>query len=175
MSTPSHRSSGAAAGGFPFVVLAALCWGTSGVSGRIVADRTDLGPLDIAWHRMAVGAVVLLAGYLLTRRRRPSSPVPLTRPLALRLGLVGAGLAAYQLAFFAAVAEAGVSVSTLVALGLAPLLIALGAAALGHGRLDRAPSTTLAVALVGLVLLVGLTAGASAGTAVLLGALLASG
>jgi DME family drug/metabolite transporter len=173
MSTPSSPS--AAARGLPLVVLAALCWGTSGVSARIVSDRTDLGPLDIAWHRMAIGAVVLLAGYLLTRRRRPSSPVPLTRPVTVRLGLVGAGLAGYQLAFFAAVAEAGVSVSTLVALGLAPLLIALGAAALGHGRPDRATLTALAVALVGLVLLVGLTAGVSAGTAVLLGALLASG
>ena len=45
----------AARRGFLLVVLAALCWGTSGVSGRIVADRTDLGPLDIAWHRMAIG------------------------------------------------------------------------------------------------------------------------
>ncbi|HST97900.1 MAG TPA: EamA family transporter [Geodermatophilus sp.] len=173
MPTPSTTS--AVSRGFPLVVLAALCWGTSGVSARIVTDRTDLGPLDIAWHRMAVGAAVLLAGYLLTRHRRPSSAVPLTRPLAVRLGLVGAGLAAYQLAFFAAVEEAGVSVSTLVALGLAPLLIALGAAALGHGRPDRATLVTLALALVGLGLLVGLTAGASAGTAVLLGALLASG
>src|SRR5918998_554600 len=132
-------------------------------------------PLDIAWHRMAVGAAVLLAGYLLTRHRRPSSAAPLTRPLAVRLGLVGAGLAAYQLAFFAAVEEAGVSVSTLVALGLAPLLIAIGAAALGHDRPDRATLVALTVALAGLVLLVGLTAGASAGTAVLLGALLACG
>ncbi|WNV76084.1 DMT family transporter [Geodermatophilus sp. DSM 44513] len=165
----------AAARGFPLVVLAALCWGTSGVSARIVTDRTDLGPLDVAWHRMAVGAAVLLAAHLLTRRRRTVPAVPLDRPLAVRLGLVAAGLAAYQLAFFAAVDLAGVSVSTLVALGLAPLLIALGAAALGHGRPDRATLLALAVALVGLVLLVGLTAGASAGTAVLLGALLACG
>src|SRR3954468_8703977 len=174
MSTPSHRSSGAAAGGFPFVVLAALCWGTSGVSGRIVADRTDLGPLDIAWHRMAVGAAVLLAAHLLTRRRRPAR-APLPRWVILRLALVAAGLAAYQLAYFAAVASAGVSVATLVALGLAPLLIALGAALLGHGRPDRATLLALATALTGLGLLVGLTAGASAGTAVLLGALLAVG
>jgi drug/metabolite transporter, DME family len=170
MSTPS-----AAARGFPLVVLAALCWGTSGVSGRIVADRTDLGPLDIAWHRMAIGAVVLLAGHLLTRRRPAPATVPLSRPLAARLVLVAAGLAGYQLAYFAAVATAGVSTSTLVALGLAPLLIALGGTALGAGRPDRATLTALVVALVGLVLLVGLTAGASAGTAVPLGALLACG
>ena len=72
-------------------------------------------------------------------------------------------------------AAAGVSVATLVALGLAPLLIALGGTALGTGRPDRATSSALVVALVGLVLLVGLTTGASAGTGVLLGALLACG
>ena len=27
----------------------------------MVADRTDLDPLDVAWHRMAIGAAVLLA------------------------------------------------------------------------------------------------------------------
>src|SRR3954451_11143496 len=175
MSTPSHRSSGAAAGGFPFVVLAALCWGTSGVSGRIVADRTDLGPLDIAWHRMAIGAVVLLIGTALTRGRRTARSTPLTRGTAVRVLLVGAGLAAYQFAFFAAVSIAGVSISTLVALGLAPLLISIGAAMLGHGRPEAATLVALVVALVGLVLLVGVSAGADAGTTVLLGALLAVG
>jgi DME family drug/metabolite transporter len=77
--------------------------------------------------------------------------------------------------FFTAVARAGVSISTLVALGLAPLLIAVGAVLLGRGRPDRATLTALAVALVGLVLLVGISAGESAGTAVLLGALFAAG
>ncbi|SDN53848.1 DMT family transporter [Geodermatophilus sp. DSM 45219] len=172
---PTPSTTAVAARGFPLVVLAALCWGTAGVSGQVVAARTDLGPLDIAWHRMAIGAVALLTAHLLTRHRSTTAPVPLTRPLAVRLALVAAGLAAYQLAFFAAVALAGVSISTLVALGLAPLLIALGTTALGHGRPDRATLTALAVALVGLTLLVGLTAGASAGTAVLLGALVATG
>ncbi|MGY1709419.1 DMT family transporter [Geodermatophilus sp. SYSU D00758] len=161
-------------GGFPLVVLAALLWGTAGVSGRVVADRTDLGPLDIAWHRMAIGAVVLLAAHLITRRR--AAPAGRAgRGVPVRLLLVATGLAAYQLAYFAAVATAGVSVATLVALGLAPLLIALGAALLGHGRPEPATLVALAVALTGLVLLVGLTAGASAGTAVLVGALLAVG
>jgi DME family drug/metabolite transporter len=161
--------------GFLLVVLAALCWGTSGVSGRIVADRTGLGPLDIAWHRMAVGAVVLLLFTALGRRRRLASTVPLTRGTAGRLVLVGAGLAAYQFAFFAAVAIAGVSISTLVALGLAPLLIAVGGTVLGHGRPERATIVALVVALVGLVLLVGVTAEADTGTTVVLGALLAVG
>lgn len=161
--------------GFLLVVLAALCWGTSGIVGDLVADRTDLDPLDVAWHRMAVGAAVLLAVHLLTSGRRGTPRPPLTRSLGLRLGGVGAGLAVYQTAYFAAVATAGVSVATLVSLGLAPLLVAVGAAALGHGRPDRATGTALVVALAGLVLLVGVSAGGDGGDAVLLGALAAVG
>ena len=172
MSSP--LSSPASRRGFLLVVLAALLWGTSGVSGRLVADRTDLGPLDIAWHRMAIGAVVLLLGFAATRRGRNATP-SLTRGTAVRLALVGAGLAAYQFAYFAAVATAGVSIATLVALGLAPLLIAVGATLLGHGRPDRATLVALVVALVGLVLLVGISAGADTGTTIVLGALLATG
>ena len=169
LSTPASRR------GFLLVVLAALCWGTSGVSGRIVAERAGLGPLDIAWHRMAIGAVVLLIGTALTRRRRTGAASPLTRGTAVRLVLIGAGLAAYQLAYFAAVATAGVSIATLVALGLAPLLIAVGASVLGHGRPDRATVVALVVALTGLILLVGITAEADTGTTVVLGALMAVG
>ncbi len=67
------------------------------------------------------------------------------------------------------------SIATLVALGLAPLLIAVGATVLGHGRPDRATVVALVVALTGLVLLVGISAGADAGTTVVLGALMAVG
>ena len=172
MSTPQSPAP-AAGRGFVLVVLAGLMWGTAGVSGSIVLDRTDLGALDIAWHRMVIGAVALGAVHLATRRRRQPVGRP-TRGTAVRLGLVAAGLAAYQLAYFAAVTAAGVSIATLVALGLAPLLVAVGATVLGHGRPDAATGVALAVALVGLVLLVGVSAGGD-GTAVVLGAVLATG
>jgi DME family drug/metabolite transporter len=172
--SPRRGTPDASRRGFLLVVLAALCWGTSGLSGRVVADRSDLSPLDVAWFRLAIGAVVLLAGWAVTARRRtPGAPVG--RPVVVRLVLVAAGLAAYQLAYFSAVARAGVSIATLVALGLAPLLIAVGAALLGHGRPSRTTLTALVAALVGLVLLVGVSAGADGGTAVLLGTLLATG
>jgi DME family drug/metabolite transporter len=124
---------------------------------------------------MTVAAVALFAGSLASRRRRPPVRPVLSRGIVVRLVLVAAGLAAYQLAFFAAVAKAGVSISTLVALGLAPLLVAVGATVLGHGRPDGATITALVAALSGLILLVGISAGADAGTSVLLGALLAVG
>ncbi|MGY1651607.1 DMT family transporter [Geodermatophilus sp. SYSU D01119] len=171
MSTPSPRGSSR---GFLLVVLAALCWGTSGISGRVVADRSDLSALDIAWYRLAIGALALLAAWAATSRRRGPA-VRVTRPVAVRLALIGAGLAGYQLAYFTAVERAGVSIATLVALGLAPLLVAVGGTLLGHGRPQRATLVALAVALVGLTLLVGVSAGADTGTAVLLGALVATG
>jgi DME family drug/metabolite transporter len=154
-------------------VLAAFCWGTAGVSGEIVARRTDLGPLDVAWHRLVIGAVVLLAVHGLTRRRRAATAVPLTRGVVVRLALCGIAMATFQLGYFGAIATAGVSIAVLVALGTAPLLIAVGAALLGHGRPDRPTVVALAVALVGLVLLVGVSAGVDTGTAVVLGALIA--
>ncbi|SNS94956.1 drug/metabolite transporter, DME family [Geodermatophilus saharensis] len=179
MSTPSlslasRRDSSSSRRGFAFVVLAALCWGTSGLSGRVVADRSGLSALDIAWYRLAVGAVALCAAWAVTARRRGPA-VRVTRPVAGRLVLIGAGLAAYQLAYFSAVERAGVSIATLVALGLAPLLVAVGGTLLGAGRPNRTTLVALGVALVGLTLLVGVSAGADTGTTVLLGALTATG
>ena len=174
MSTaPSARGSSR---GFVLVVLAALCWGTSGLSGSVVADRSGLSALDIAWYRLAIGAAALAVAWAVTARRRGPA-VRVTRPVAVRLVLVGVGLAAYQLAYFTAVERAGVSIATLVALGLAPLLIAVGGTLLGSGRPDPATTVALGVALGGLTLLVGVSAGAGTGTgtAVLLGALTAAG
>jgi DME family drug/metabolite transporter len=139
-----------------------------------VQEHGHLGAFNIAWYRMAIGTVVLLAARLLGRRRTAPA-VGVTRPVAVRLVLIGAGLGGYQLAYFAAVARAGVSISTLVALGLAPLFVAVVTILLGHGRPAVSTLLCLLTALTGLVLLVGVSAGASAGTAVLLGALLAVG
>ncbi|MPQ98004.1 EamA family transporter [Modestobacter sp. I12A-02628] len=157
------------------VVLAALSWGTSGLTGSVVTARTDLAPLDVAWHRMAIGAAVLVAVHLAARHRRSAPAVPVTRPVVVRLVLVAAGLATYQTSYFLAVQDAGVSIATLVALGAAPVLITTGAAVLGHDRPDRVTAASLAAALAGLVLLVGVSAGDDTGDAVLQGALLALG
>lgn len=171
---PATPSAHGSRRGFVLVVVAALCWGTSGLSGSVVADRGGLSALEIAWYRLSIGAVALLAAWAATTRRRGPA-VAVTRPVAVRLVLIGAGLAAYQLAYFTAVELAGVSIATLVALGLAPLLIAVGGTALGAGRPERATLAALGAALVGLTLLVGVSAGADTGTTVLLGALVATG
>ena len=155
--------------GFALVVAAALAWGTSGVAGDAVLRRTDLDPLDVAWHRMAIGAALLVA--LQLARRQGFG----TAGARAGLAVVGVGLAVYQAAYFLAVGTAGVSIATLVALGAAPLLIAVGGSLLGHGRPDTTTWAALAVALVGLVLLVGVSATGDGGDAVVLGALTALG
>ena len=160
--------------GFLFVVLAAVCWGTSGLTASVVTRRTGLDPLDIAWHRMAVGAVVLAVAHVIGRRRAGGGgDIRPTRSTAVRLVLVGVGLATYQTTYFLAVEQAGVSIATLVALGAAPVLIALGGIAVGSGRPDGATVAALVVALAGLLLLVGVSAADDPGGTVLLGAVFA--
>src|SRR3954454_16995038 len=106
--------------GFLLVGLAALSWGTSGIVGHVVADRTGLDPLDIASHRMAIASAALLAVRLARRHdgRHDRARPPLTGGLRWRLVPGGAGLAVYQCAYFAAVATAGGSIATLVPLRL---------------------------------------------------------
>lgn len=139
------------------VVAAAALWGTGGVVAAELLRRTALRPVGIGTWRLGIAAVVLL-GLRVVRR------APLRVPRAVVPGVlgVGAGLAAYQALYFAAVADTGVAVATLIALGVAPVLVALGDAVALRERPSRAAVGALATALAGLALLVGRPGGAGA-------------
>ncbi|WP_432487767.1 DMT family transporter [Kineococcus sp. SYSU DK018] len=102
------------------VTVAGVLWGTTGVVVQLVRESTGLGAVSISFYRLAIAAVVLLL--LSTVRLSPMlaalrlSPGPLV--------LVGVGLAVYQALYFLAVTTAGVSVATVISLGLAPVLTA---------------------------------------------------
>jgi DME family drug/metabolite transporter len=98
------------------VLLAALCFGTTGTAQALGPDGTD--PVGVGAARILVGGA-LLVGVAAARRRR--GPRWAARPVAAAV----AGVAVYQLAFFAAVADTGVAVGTIVALGSAPALAGL--------------------------------------------------
>jgi drug/metabolite transporter, DME family len=98
------------------VLLAALCFGTTGTAQALGPDGTD--PVGVGAARILVGGA-LLAAVALARRRPGPRWAP--RPVAAAV----AGVAVYQLAFFAAVADTGVAVGTIVALGSAPTLAGL--------------------------------------------------
>lgn len=149
------------------VVAAAVCWGTGGLAGSVLGEVSGLSPIAVGTYRLAVAAVVLLllavagrdARRLLGTLRRLSR----ARSDGLRVLGVGTGLAVFQVCYFLAVRAIGVSVATLLTLGLAPVLVTLGGAVLLGERVGVRLRVALPVALLGLVLLVG-TADGSAGT-----------
>lgn len=154
---PTQRSS---ALGLLQVCLAGVLWGTGGLVATLLHDRDGLGATTVSAWRMLVAAVALLAVVATTGRL--AATVAAARQDPARMALVGCGTAVYQLLYLAAVLQAGVSVATVVSLGLAPVL----AAAWEHLRAGTRPPLqqilVLASGLAGLALM-SATAGHGAG------------
>jgi DME family drug/metabolite transporter len=128
------------------VLLAALCFATTGTAQALGPD--GIPPVDVGAARVLVGGVLLL---IVARTMRGAGGVAWARGPVL---LSAIGVAAYQLAFFAAVADTGVAVGTVVALGSAPALTG-GLEWLVTGRRpDRRWPAATALACAGVVLLV---------------------
>jgi drug/metabolite transporter, DME family len=143
------------------VLLAALCFGTTGTAQALGPD--GLAPAGVGAARILVGGALLVA--LGGARVLRLSPAPLL--------VAAGGVAAYQLCFFAAVADTGVAVGTVVAIGSGPALAGAFEWAL-DGRVPSrgwAAATALACAGVAMLALAGADAAVSApGVALALGA-----
>jgi drug/metabolite transporter, DME family len=125
--------------------------------------------LSIAFWRLVCAIVVLVP--LLGAAGLRSVGVAARRPR--RLLAVSVGSLVFQLLFFVAVRDAGVAVATLVALGLAPVALAVAEAVRDRVVPDTRSLAVLACALAGLALVTG--AGGAAGPRPLLGVLAAVG
>jgi drug/metabolite transporter, DME family len=140
--------------GVLMVLLAAMCWGTTGTAqsfAPLTLSAYWVGALRLATAALFF-AVVLLLGRKARSARLPWGAV----------ALAGTSMAVYNLAFFAGVRATGVAVGTAVALGSGPIWAGLLQALVGH----RPPlrwwvGTGLAVA--GGVIMVGTGQGAAAG------------
>ncbi|MBW8173690.1 EamA family transporter [Ornithinimicrobium sp. Arc0846-15] len=137
------------------VLAAAILFGTTGTAQAL--GPTDSSPLSVGAARLVIGGIALLVLLPLVGGRRREALNLWRTPGGLVAGLC---TAAYQLAFFAAVEQSGVAVGTLIAIGSGPVL----AGGLGLVLLRERPSpawvVATALALVGLVLLVGGGSGA---------------
>jgi drug/metabolite transporter, DME family len=147
------------------VLLAAVCFGTTGTAQALGPDGTD--PVGVGAARILFGGGLLVALALVSRGglRGRWAPAPVLAAVA--------GVACYQVAFFAAVAETGVVVGTIVAIGSAPTLAGLFEWALERRRPSPrwAAATALACAGVALLALAGGEASVSApGVALAIGA-----
>jgi len=134
------------------VIAAAVAWGTGGPTGALLTQQ-GLTPLAVSFWRLASAALWLILARLLTRR----TPVrPLVAAGTVRHVLSGLGLAVCQLGYFTAIPRVGVGTATVIALGAAPILVAVTA------RERLTPALFVAVAGLGLL-------SATAGTASLTG------
>ncbi|MFE2763747.1 DMT family transporter [Streptomyces halstedii] len=149
----SHPASGLPVGRSLFyLVVAGVAWGTAGAAASLLYRVSDLGPLALSFWRCA-GGLVLLAGALALRPRRPRVPESGRRRLLRVLG-TGLGLTVFQSAYFAAVEATGLAVGTVVTLGAGPVLIAVGARLTMGERLGAGGVAAVAGALAGLGVLV---------------------
>lgn len=165
-SSPSHLR------GLAEVAAASVLWGTGGLAVQLIREHDPLSPVTISAWRMAIAAVVLLAALLALRRVGELLALARARPR--QLVVVGVGTAAYQGLYFVSVTQVGVAVSTVVSLGLAPVLLTVAEAV----RDRRAPAGSrlviLGAALVGLLLVSVAGHAASTGPAPVAGVLLAA-
>src|SRR3954466_13682489 len=148
MSSP--LSSGRARLGLLQVSLAGVLWGTGGLVMQLIRDRAPMPVLVVSTWRMVLAALVLFLALLVTRgfadlrrlmRQRPGTAV-----------VVGMCTGAYQALYFGAVLAVGVTVSTVVALGLAPVLLPVAESITSRRLPGRTRMLVLAAALGGLVL-----------------------
>lgn len=110
-----HVERGGTPNGALLILLAAVCWGTTGTSQAFAPEGAT--PLAVGAARLAIGGAALLLWALLRRSFRAGRPWPIIATLT---GAVC--MAAYQICFFAAVARTGVAVGTVVAIGSGPVI-----------------------------------------------------
>lgn len=136
--------------GLLLVSAAGVVWGTIGPAVQLAHEASGLSPWAISAYRAIAALLALVAASLVTRRL--DTCLALARQHWRRVTVTGLATATFMLLFFVAVVAAGVSVATVIALGLAPVLLLV----LGSVQRRRAPAPTQVVtvttALVGLVL-----------------------
>ena len=126
---------------------AAVLWGTTGTAQAFAPDSAS--SLAIGAVRLAVGGGALLLFALLRGSLQHGQSWPIAATL-----LGGASMAAYQPTFFASVAQTGVAVGTMVAIGSAPIIAGLIGVVVFRERPSRNWLLATGLAIVGCSLLV---------------------
>lgn len=164
--TPGSRA------GLLQVSLAGVLWGTGGLAVQVIRDAEPLSVVTISAWRMLIGAVFLLAVVALARQTGMLRELVRRRPGGVLV--VGVATATYQALYFAGVVAVGVTVSTVVSLGLAPVIVTVVESVRRRRAPDAVHLLVLAAALVGLVL-VSVSAGSAGGPHPVLGVLASIG
>jgi DME family drug/metabolite transporter len=129
------------------LIFAGMCFGTTGTAQALGPDSAS--SLTIGAVRIAIGATLLLLASV--GRDRGTLPTG----MASRWWIAGAGMAAYQLTFFAGVRVTGVALGTVIALGSAPALTGIFGWLLAGEKPSRLWGSATGMAVVGVALLAG--------------------
>jgi drug/metabolite transporter, DME family len=155
---------------FLFIVCASVSWGTVGVANQILYGYGATNALSLTFLRLAIATpLFVLASWICLGRRLFHIKQRDLRTMMLMGGMI----ALSQVCYVAAIASTGISVSTLIAICAAPVLIALLSALTAQERLTPMTLFALFAALSGTILLVATRSQAGGGTVSLFGALLA--
>lgn len=133
------------------VLMAAVCWGTTGTAQSFAPDGAT--PLAVGTARIVIGGAALLAWAVARRAFQPGARWPVGTTL-----VAAVCMAAYQLCFFAAVRRTGVAVGTVVAIGSGPVIAGLLSWLFYRTRSGRVWLASTLLAISGCVVL-GLNAG----------------
>ncbi len=137
--------------GLLLVMLAAMLWGTTGITTKTLYGLSATTPLSVGFFRLALSAPILwFAGWQAVRGRLFQVP---QRDLAV-MALMGLMTAISQVCYFTAVKGLGVAVATLITICTAPVLVAVLAATLFKESLTRRIMLALLGALIGTGLLI---------------------
>ncbi len=153
-------------------MLAAVLWGTVGVTTKSLYALSETNPLSVGFFRLALSAPALLAACGLAVGARMFA---IARRDAVAVVVIGAMMALYQACYFAAIPRVGVAIATLVTLCTAPVIVAASSALFMGERFTRVIGGAMACALAGTALLVGFAPGASSQADAPSGVLLALG
>jgi len=145
--------------GLAQVSLAGVLWGTGGLGVQIIREHEPMSVLTVSAWRMGLAALVLLAA--VGALRQAGDVVRLLRERPGPALLAGVATGAYQALYFGSVVSVGVTVATVVSLGLAPVLVTAVECLRQRRRPSQAALGVLGLALTGLVL-VSSTAGVGA-------------
>jgi len=143
-------------------VLSGLLWGTGGLIGTLFGQAAGLSALSVATCRLLAGGGLIVAFLTLTGKRWPTGRAAWTR-----IAVNGLLSALFQSCYFAAISLTSVSLATLVTIGGTPVIVAIAEQVRGRRAPGRAGVITIAMALAGLGLLVGLPGGGFSEAAVL--------
>jgi drug/metabolite transporter, DME family len=128
--------------GLLLIMLAAVLWGTVGISTKTIYQLATTNPISIGFFRLAISLPVLLSVCWAKQGKRM---------FQISLGdlglmtLIGFLTALYQVCYFAAIARTGVALTALVAICTAPIMVAVISVAFTR----RSPSRSTLVALIG--------------------------